>query len=82
MTGSLLTAIGARALRSRRLTRAPIWLYRHRLGWMSATASLCSITSAGGHDRGTFCLAVIERPTANTSLVGSGFGPRAEWGQN
>ena len=83
MTGSPLTAIGARALRSRRLTRAPIWLYRHRLGWLLGHRMLMleHLGRRTGHPR-YVCLEVVDRPTADTFVIVSGFGTRAQWYQN
>jgi deazaflavin-dependent oxidoreductase (nitroreductase family) len=80
---SLTNALGARMLRNRRLVRAPIWLYRHRLGWLLGNRILMleHVGRTSGLPR-YVCLEVVDRPSPTTLVVVSGFGARADWYRN
>ena len=74
---------GARVLGNRTLMRAPIWLYRARLGFLfgSRILMLEHIGRTTGARR-SVVLEVIGHPTPDTYLVASGFGTRAQWFRN
>jgi deazaflavin-dependent oxidoreductase (nitroreductase family) len=74
---------GARLLRSRWLMRAPIWLYRARLGFLfrSRMLMLEHIGRQSGARR-YVVLEVFGHPTPGTYVVVSGFGSRAQWFRN
>lgn len=80
---SRFAAGGARLLRSRRLMRAPIWIYRARAGALlgSRVVMLEHIGRKSGARRDVV-LEVIDHPTPNTYVVASGFGTRAQWFRN
>lgn len=83
-TGS--SAIGRRGawvLRNRALMRAPIWLYRARLGFLfgSRTLMLEHVGRESGARR-FVVLEVIGHPAPDTYVVASGFGERAQWFRN
>lgn len=75
--------VGARILGNRTLMRAPIWLYRARLGFLfgSRTLMLEHIGRRSGATR-SVVLEVIGHPTRRTYVVASGFGERAHWFRN
>jgi deazaflavin-dependent oxidoreductase (nitroreductase family) len=77
------SAIGARVLRTRWLVRAPIPLFRHRLGWLfgSRVLMLEHVGRTSGEPR-FVCLEVVERPSPRRVIVVSGFGTRAQWYRN
>ncbi len=79
----LTDVIGARALRNRRLVRAPIWLFRHGLGWLLGTRILMleHVGRTSGLPR-YVCLEVVERPSPTTIVIVSGFGTSAQWYRN
>lgn len=74
---------GARILRTRWLMRAPIRLYRARLGFLfgSRTLMLEHLGRKTGATRHVV-LEVIDHPTPDTYVVASGFGDRAQWFRN
>jgi deazaflavin-dependent oxidoreductase (nitroreductase family) len=78
-----IATAGARILRSRRLMRAPIWLYRARLGFVFGTRMLM-LEHIGRHSgtRRYVVLEVIDHPRPETYVVVSGFGARAQWFRN
>jgi deazaflavin-dependent oxidoreductase (nitroreductase family) len=81
--GQSVSRIGARLLRSRRFTRAPIWLYRVGLGFVFGSRLL--MLEHVGRRTGRWrrvVLEVIGHPAPNTYLVVSGFGSRAQWFRN
>lgn len=80
---SLVDRLGANLLRNRRFVRAPIWLYRHRLGWLlgGRVLMLEHIGRRSG-ERRYVCLEVVDRPAADRIVVVSGFGVRAQWYRN
>jgi deazaflavin-dependent oxidoreductase (nitroreductase family) len=70
-------------LGNRALMRAPIWLYRGRLGFLfgSRTLMLEHIGRNSGAKR-YVVLEVVGRPAPDTYVVASGFGERAQWFRN
>jgi len=74
---------GARILRSRRLMRAPIWVYKARAGALlgSRVLMLEHIGRKSGARR-YVVLEVVGHPTPDTYIVASGFGDRAQWFRN
>ncbi len=74
---------GARLLRSRRLMRAPIWLYRARLGLLFGSRMLMleHIGRQSGIRRHVV-LEVVGHATPDTYVVVSGFGTRSQWYRN
>jgi len=74
---------GARVLRSRRLMRAPVWLYKARAGAVlgSRLLMLEHIGRKSGARRNVV-LEVIDHPTPDTYVVASGFGEKAQWFRN
>ena len=80
---SLFDKVGARALQTRGLVRAPIWLYRHGLGRLMGQRIL--MLEHRGRTSGQpryVCLEVVERAEPTTITVVSGFGARAQWYRN
>lgn len=74
---------GARLLRTRWLVRAPIWLYRARLGFLFGSRLL--MLEHVGRRSGALryvVLEVIEHEPPDTYVVVSGFGDRAQWFRN
>lgn len=74
---------GARVLANRALMRAPIWLYRARLGFLFGSRMLMleHIGRKSGAKR-YVVLEVIGHPTPDVYIVASGFGVRAQWYRN
>lgn len=80
---SRLDALGARLLRTRGFVRAPIWFYRHGLGWLFGRRVL--MLEHTGRTSGStryVVLEVVDKPSADTTIVVSGFGRRAQWYRN
>ena len=80
------TAVGrgvARVLRNRALMRAPIWLYRARLGFLFGSRMLM-LEHVGRKSvvKRYVVLEVIGHPAPDTYVVASGFGERAQWFRN
>ncbi|RAV10645.1 nitroreductase family deazaflavin-dependent oxidoreductase [Mycolicibacterium sp. GF69] len=78
-----MVEVGDTLLRSRRLMRAPIWLYRARLGFVFGSRIL--LLEHTGRKSGRIrqvALEVIDHPDPDTYVVASGFGTRAQWYQN
>jgi deazaflavin-dependent oxidoreductase (nitroreductase family) len=75
--------VGARILANRALMRAPIWLYRARLGFLfgSRTLMLEHVGRKSGAKR-YVVLEVVGHPTPDIYVVASGFGERAQWFRN
>ncbi|WP_019633340.1 nitroreductase family deazaflavin-dependent oxidoreductase [Actinomadura atramentaria] len=76
-------ALGARALTTRRLVRAPIPLYRAGLGFLLGTRTL--LLEHRGRVSGArrfVVLEVVERPSRDVYVVAAGFGERAQWYRN
>src|SRR5579884_3474468 len=80
---SRLAAGGARLLRSRRLMRAPIWIYKADAGAVfgSRLLMLEHIGRRSGARR-YVVLEVVDHPTPDTYVVASGFGTKAQWFRN
>jgi deazaflavin-dependent oxidoreductase (nitroreductase family) len=76
-------ARAAALLKVRWFVRAPIWLYRARLGFLfgSRLLMLEHIGRTSGQRR-YVVLEVIARPAADSFVVASGFGTRAQWYRN
>lgn len=80
---SLFARAGAHVLRSRRLMRAPIWIYRARAGALfgSRILMLEHIGRKSGAPR-YVVLEVVEHSSPGTYVVASGFGRKAQWFRN
>ena len=80
---SLFARAGGRLLRSRRLMRAPVWLYKARAGALfgSRIVMIEHIGRKSGAPRYAV-LEVIDHPTPDTYVVASGFGRKAQWFRN
>lgn len=72
-----------RALTNRRFVRSPIWLYRHRLGWVLGSRFLLlqNTGRASGMPR-LAVLEVVDRPRPGTYRVISGLGEGSQWLRN
>lgn len=82
-SSSLPAKAAARLLRSRRLMRAPIWIYKARAGALFGSRIL--MLEHIGRKSGTPRYAVLEvtdHPSADTYVVASGFGRKAQWFRN
>lgn len=78
-----VTALASRLLRTRWLVRAPIWLFRARLGFLVGGRLL--LLEHVGRRSGTrryVVLEVVDHPTPSEYIVASGFGERADWFRN
>lgn len=80
---TLFVNAGARVLRSRRLMRAPIWIYKARAGALfgSRILMLEHIGRKTGAPR-YVVLEVLEHSSPDTYVVASGFGRKAQWFRN
>jgi deazaflavin-dependent oxidoreductase (nitroreductase family) len=78
-----LARAGAGLLRVRWFVRAPIWLYRGRLGAIFGER-LLMLEHVGrkSGERRYVVLEVIDKPEPGTYVVVSGFGRRAQWYRN
>lgn len=78
-----LATLMARVLTTRRLARAPIWLYRHGLGGIlgSRLMMLEHVGRKSGQPR-YVRLEVVERPRPDRLLLASGFGTSSHWYRN
>ncbi len=77
---SILTAIGARLLRSRRFVRAPVWIYKARAGALFGSRIL--MLEHTGRKSGSpryAVLEVVDHPAAGVYVIASGFGRKAQW---
>jgi deazaflavin-dependent oxidoreductase (nitroreductase family) len=82
-TQPLLARVSARALRTRWLVRAPIWLYRAGLGFLLGRRLL--MLEHVGRTTGArryVVLEVVDHPDSSTFVVVSGFGESAQWYRN
>lgn len=81
--GDTLVGAATAALHNRRLMRAPIWLYRARLGFLFGSRMLMleHIGRKSGARR-YVVLELIDRPAPGAYVVVSGFGTRAQWFRN
>ena len=76
-------AWAARLLRMRRIVRAPIWLYRARLGFVFGSRLLMlEHTGRKTGIRRHVILEAVGHPNPATYIVAAGFGSRAQWLQN
>ncbi len=76
-------AAGAAMLRVRWFVRAPIWLYRARLGFLFGTRLLMLVhIGRTSGERRYVVLEVVARPTPESYIVASGFGAKAQWFRN
>ena len=76
-------AWAARLLRIRWIVRAPVWLYRARLGFVFGSRLL--MLEHTGRKTGIRRYAVLEavdHPDPGTYVVAAGFGDRAQWLRN
>ncbi|HLS78441.1 MAG TPA: nitroreductase family deazaflavin-dependent oxidoreductase [Nocardia sp.] len=76
-------AIGARALRTRTLVRAPIGVYR--AGWGRVFGSRLLMLEHTGRRSGALrhvVLEVVDHPAPDEYVIVSGFGERAQWYRN
>lgn len=82
-TTSAIANTGARILRSRRLMRAPIWIYKARGGAVfgSRILMLEHIGRKSGARRNVV-LEVFDHPAPDIYIVASGFGHKAQWFRN
>lgn len=80
---TVLADLGARILRNRRLVRAPIWLYRARLGALLGPRMLMleHIGRSSGRRR-YVVLEIVDRTRDDCFVVASGFGTTAQWFRN
>lgn len=78
-----LAQAGAGLLRVRWLVRAPIWIYRARLGAIFG-GRLLMLEHRGRRSgaRRYVVLEVVDHPDPGTYVVVSGFGKRAQWYRN
>jgi deazaflavin-dependent oxidoreductase (nitroreductase family) len=80
---SRLVAGATRLLRSRRLMRAPIWIYKLRFGGLLGPRLL--MLEHLGRKSGTpryVVLEVIDHVAPDSYVVASGFGDKAQWFRN
>ena len=83
VTSEAIARGGARLLGNRCLMRAPIWLYRARLGFLFGSRML--MLEHVGRQSGArryVVLEVFDRPAPGNYVVVSGFGGRAQWFRN
>ncbi|MFD7842136.1 nitroreductase family deazaflavin-dependent oxidoreductase [Nocardia sp. NPDC059764] len=82
-TPNLASKVGARALRTRWVVRAPIALYRAGLGFVFGTRLLMlEHTGRRSGQRRYVVLEVVDRPAPDQYIVVSGFGTKAQWYRN
>ncbi len=83
LTLSGAPALAARLLRTRWLVRAPVWLYRARLGSMFGSRLLMlEHTGRKTGIRRYVVLEAVDHPDPRTYIVAAGFGDRAQWLRN
>jgi deazaflavin-dependent oxidoreductase (nitroreductase family) len=83
LTSSLAPALAARLLRTRWIVRAPVWLYRARLGFVFGSRLLMlEHTGRKTGVRRYVVLEAVDRPDPRTYIVAAGFGDRAQWLRN
>jgi deazaflavin-dependent oxidoreductase (nitroreductase family) len=83
LTSSRAAALAARLLRTRWIVRAPVWLYRARLGFVFGSRLLMlEHTGRKTGIRRYVVLEAIDRPDPRTCIVAAGFGDRAQWLRN
>ncbi|OBH81451.1 nitroreductase [Mycobacterium scrofulaceum] len=80
---SSLPQLAERLLRSRRLVRAPIWLFKARAGALFGSRMLMlEHTGRNSGARRYAVLEVVDHPAPATYVVASGFGRKAQWFRN
>lgn len=80
---SRAAAWAAGLLRVRWIVRAPIWLYRARLGFLFGSRLLMlEHTGRKSGARRYVVLEIVDHPQPGTYVVVSGFGSRAQWLRN
>ncbi|WP_330232782.1 nitroreductase family deazaflavin-dependent oxidoreductase [Nocardia sp. NBC_00508] len=78
-----MTSIGARLLRTRWLVRAPIVVFRARLGFLySGRLLLLEHTGRTSGRPRSAVLETVARPSPDRMVVASGFGTQAQWFRN
>lgn len=83
LTSSRAPALAARLLRTRWIVRAPVWLYRARLGFVFGSRLLMlEHTGRKTGIRRYVILEAVDRPDPRTYIVAAGFGNRAQWLRN
>lgn len=80
---TIAARVGAVVLRARWVVRAPVWLFRCRLGIVfgSRLLMLEHLGRTSGRRRYAV-LEVVDHPTPGRYVVVSGFGARAQWFRN
>jgi deazaflavin-dependent oxidoreductase (nitroreductase family) len=80
---SIFAAVGARLLRSRRLMRAPTWIYRARAGALFGSRILM-LEHIGRKSRAPryAVLEVVDHPGPDVHVVATRFGRKAQWFRN
>ena len=80
---SLFANTGGRLLRSRRLMRAPIWIYKARVGALFGSRILM-VEHVGRKSsaRRYAVLEIVDHSAPDTYVVASGFGRKAQWFSN
>lgn len=83
MTSDSLASLAGRLLRSRRLMRAPIWIYKARAGALFGSRILLleHVGRKSGLPRYA-ALEVVDHSVPDTYVVASGFGRKAQWFRN
>ncbi|WP_435300400.1 nitroreductase family deazaflavin-dependent oxidoreductase [Timonella sp. A28] len=79
----MLSDVGAKMLTNRRMARAPIWLYRLKMGWLLGPRIL--LLEHRGRKTGEsrfVCLEVVDRPAPGQLVIVSGLGKKSQWYQN
>ena len=80
---SIAARIGAKALRTRWLVRAPIGLYRAGLGFLFGSRMLLLQHTGRTSGQARYVvLEVVEHPAADQYIVVSGFGVKSQWYRN
>ena len=83
LTSSQAPALAGRLLRTRWIVRAPVWLYRARLGFMFGSRLLMlEHTGRKTGIRRYVVLEAVDHPDPHTYIVAAGFGDRAQWLRN
>jgi deazaflavin-dependent oxidoreductase (nitroreductase family) len=76
-------ALAARALRTRWLVRAPIWIYRAGLGAVFGSRMLLlEHTGRKSHRPRHVVLEVVAHPSPEEYVIVSGFGTESQWYRN
>ncbi|OBG62556.1 nitroreductase [Mycobacterium sp. E1715] len=78
-----LSELAGRLLRSHRLVRAPIWLFKARAGALFGSRMLMlEHTGRTSGARRYAVLEVVDHPAPGSYVVASGFGRKAQWFRN